>query len=175
MEVNKIKKLIALASLLVALGSLVPVVLSDGTDITASVTVEKSCGISLDMAPITFTKSTNPPPFNLIPGDTSDTVSRDVTNTGTSSQTECTYTIKGTDWIGGPGMDVKQTKYMCTDSDDNACTATSPTQLITSEVNFLGLNAGITSAIDFNVTIPSNQASGTYTQNITITLVDTLE
>ena len=164
---NKIKKIIALASLLVAIGSLVPVVLSQ-VDITASVNVQKTCGITVEPTSLDF--------GTPAPGTTSSPDSVDVTNTGGSGQTECRYTIEGNDWSGQGPLGVGATKYMCTDSSSVDCDTDAFTALTTdtvgSGVDFLGLDASTTAPVDFHVVIPSNQLAGIYSQIITITLVD---
>jgi len=148
---------------------LAPLALPAGTtaDITASVTVVKTCGIDVDTSSITFTKSGG----DLAPGDTSDTVSRNVKNTGSSGQTECRYEISGTDWSGPDTMQSEQTDYKCTDAAGIDCNADGFTDLTNSGVDFLGLDAGKTASVDFQVAIPDNQLSGSYSQTITVTLV----
>jgi len=51
-------------------------------------------------------------------------------------------------------------------------TTTTQTTSTTTTTPYLGLNAGVTAGTDFHVIIPSMQHAGTYSQTITITLVD---
>jgi hypothetical protein len=155
-------------SLAVALGALGSIVLSH--DINATVTITPgTCGISVDDTAITFLKNE----ASLVPGDTSDTVSRDVTNTGTGSMIDCRYWISGTDWTGSPAgsMESEQTEYECTDGTGIDCDADNWTALLNSPgVDFLGLDATTTASVDFRVSVPINQPAGSYSQTITITL-----
>lgn len=145
-------------------------------DITAEVTVQKNCGIDVDTTTITFTKDGS----DLQPGDTSDPQARTITNTGTSGKEECTYEISGSDWIGSPAgsMDSEQTDYKCNSGPGIVCLISTsfkdlPTTLGLGEgpETFLGLDAGVTESIDFQVEIPKNQLAGSYSQIITITLL----
>jgi hypothetical protein len=164
------KRIVAtfLVSLVTALTSLIPAVTPEY--IPASVTVVKDCGIDVDTTPINFTKNNLPIP----PGETSDIVSRTITNNGNSGKEDCQYAISGTDWTSQVGtMDSEQTDYKCNSGTGIDCKfGTNFRDLPKIAENFLGLDSGVIETVDFRVSIPINQPAGTYTQTITITLID---
>jgi spore coat protein U-like protein len=167
-EVNEIKKIIvSLMVALATLGSILPIVLTD--DITASVTVNKNCGIYVDTTAINF--------GTIAPGSTSSSVTRTIQNTGTSGMQDCQYEISGTDWSStvpqGFSMGSEQTDYKCnTDSGIECKLSSNFRDLPNSAEDFLGLDSQITANVNFQLSIPVNQAAGEYQQTITLTLTD---
>jgi hypothetical protein len=139
------------------------------SDILASVIVSKTCGINVVATPIAFKKSD----IDLQPGETSDSVTRTVQNTGTSGKDDCKYQISGTDWSGPTTMASTQTVYTCNTGTGIDCLLTTPKGLpfTSTPDTYLGLDAGVTESTNFQVSIPTNQQSGTYLQTITITLI----
>jgi hypothetical protein len=169
-EVNGIRKIIVslMVALVVTLGSILPIVLTD--DITASVTVNKNCGILVDTTAINF--------GTIIPSSTSSLVTRTIQNTGTSGMQDCQYEISGTDWSStvpqGFSMGSEQTDYKCNTGSGIECelSPNSFRDLPNSAEEFLELDSQVTESVDFQVSIPVNQAAGNYQQTITITLTD---
>jgi len=159
-----IKKITILIVALVSLFSLVPLAMPASTnfDVQGTVTIAETCGF--DVSP----KGTNALSFGqLLPGASNQPSAPDnITVTNTGSIPVGIY-VNGTDWTAGSlSMPVGKTEYGLTAPPSTPLTLLPPASPVTTVGNLPSPN---TASIYFDLSIPSGQAAGAYTQDITVT------
>ena len=123
-------------------------------------TVVATCELSLQSSSFDFGP--------VQPGATSGTQSITVSNSGSVS---VPVTINGTGWSGTSGtFDVSKTDFKCSSpTGTSTCAVSSFTSLSSSDQSFATIQNGYGVSGDFGVTIPADQAQGSYSQTITFT------
>lgn len=129
----------------------VSVALAD--DVPATVTIQETCGFSID-GNLNFL-----PP--VIAGSTSNTLGLTLTNTGSLP---ATVSLSGTPWTSGPNsMPVGQTLY----GDPSPIT---PLTGLPTALPAIGNLPSNTLVENFQMSVPAGQAAGAYAQTITFTV-----
>lgn len=152
------KKIIGISAVVLAMALLAVKGLAVNVD--ASVTVPGTCGLSVTGgSSIAF--------GSVVTGTTSGNQTVNVKNTGsvpTNPAISNGFTVLGTHWTGGPGMDVGYTDV----SDDDGSTWSALT-LAAQQIYSGIVSNGATVNPQFQVSIPEGQAAASYSQTITFT------